>query len=162
MGSTGDHTAEELARLAMIPLRTVRFYLAEKLIDPPLGRGRGAHFTDHHLEQLRQVRVLHNAGFVLDAIRERRAELLAYLNQAQRSDAYARGVGGPRIPQLTMAQTEPGEPAARDDPDAAPEGFMRIPMAQGVDLLVADDKPLPSPKQLVDIALYIRKVFGDR
>jgi hypothetical protein len=151
MGSTGDYTAEDLARLAMIPLRTVRFYVAEKLIDPPLGRGRGAHFTDHHLEQLQQVRVLHNAGFVLDAIRERRVELMTLM--AQRSATYWPGM---------MRPTAPAQAPRAEDPNETPDGFMRIPMAEGVDLLVADDKPLPSPKQLVDIALYIRKVFGDR
>ena len=39
---------------------------------------------------------------------------------------------------------------------------MRIPMTAGVELMVSRDKPLPSPRQLVEIALYIRKVFGDR
>ena len=35
-------------------------------------------------------------------------------------------------------------------------------MADGVELMVSHDKPLPSPKQLVELALQIRKVFGSR
>jgi hypothetical protein len=35
-------------------------------------------------------------------------------------------------------------------------------MARGVELMVSQDRPLPSPRQLVEIALHVRKAFGDR
>ena len=151
MAGTGKYTAETLAFRAGVPLRTVRFYVQEKLIDPPLGRGRGAHFTEHHLVQLQQARTLHNAGFALDAIRERRGELSLGLQAMATFDIWRRHLHGRDRP----SREEGGDAL---DPDEC----IRIPMAEGVELMVSQDRPLPSPRQLVEIALYIRKVFGGR
>jgi hypothetical protein len=59
-----------------------------------------------------------------------------------------------------------GQPDSTEG-DAEEEGLdpsrsIRIPMAEGVELLVAEDRALPSPRQLVEIALFIRKIFGKR
>jgi hypothetical protein len=151
MADTGTHTAEALAFRAGVPLRTVRFYLQQGLIDPPLGKGRGAHFTDHHLHQLQQARSLHNAGFSLDDIRTRRNDLTLGITATSVWDKFMhwRTAG-------TFAQH------GSDEDELDPTHCIRIPMADGVELLVSNDKPLPSPKQLVDIALQIRKVFQKR
>ena len=69
------HTARELAQLGGITERTVRYYVHERLIDPPDGRGRGAHFDDRHLTQLRRVRLLQEAGLENAAIRQYGADL---------------------------------------------------------------------------------------
>jgi DNA-binding transcriptional MerR regulator len=150
MAGSGTYTAETLAFRAGVPLRTVRFYVQEKLIDPPLGRGRGAHFTDHHLVQLQQARTLQNAGFALGAIRERRDDLTLGLRVAQGFDAAFRR----RSPAAA------GTPDDEEELDAS--DCMRIPMAAGVELLVSRDQPLPSQRQLVEIAFHIRKAFGRR
>jgi hypothetical protein len=47
------------------------------------------------------------------------------------------------------------------DVELNPDECLRVPMAAGVELLVSRDRRLPSPKQLVDIAFFIRKVFGE-
>jgi DNA-binding transcriptional MerR regulator len=147
MASAGSYTAEDLSFRAGVPLRTVRFHLQEKLIDPPLGRGRGAHFTDHHLAQLQQARTLQNAGFSLDDIRERRGDLSLGLRAMAAFDS------------LTGRRRR----TTNDDGDIElnPDECLRVPMAAGVELLVSRDRRLPSPKQLVDIAFFIRKVFGE-
>jgi len=151
MASSGTYTAETLAFRAGVPLRTVRFYAQEKLIDPPLGRGRGAHFTDHHLVQLQQARTLQNAGFSLEAIRERRGDLTLGLKAMEGYDAMRR----------QWAASAGSAPRAEDG-DLDPADCLRIPMADGVELLISKDRPLPSPRQLVEIALHIRKAFGSR
>ena len=151
MAATGTYTAETLAFRAGVPLRTVRFYVQEKLIDPPLGRGRGAHFTEHHLVQLQQARTLHNAGFALDAIRERRGELSLGLQAMATFDV---------LREQWRRKVRTGRDREEDELD--PADCIRIPMAQGVELMVSQDRPLPSPRQLVEIALHIRKAFGDR
>jgi hypothetical protein len=51
---------------------------------------------------------------------------------------------------------------AVEEGDLDPAECLRIPMADGVELLVSNDRPLPSPRQLVEIALHIRKAFGSR
>jgi DNA-binding transcriptional MerR regulator len=151
MGADAKYTAETLAFRAGLPLRTVRFYVQEKLIDPPLGRGRGAHFTDHHLVQLQQARTLQNAGFSLAAIREWQGDLSLGLRAVEAHDEMRRRWGK-------------GQPARRteDDDELDPADCIRLPMADGVELLVSQDRPLPSPKQLVELALHVRKVFGNR
>ena len=142
-----------MAFRAGVPLRTVRFYVQEKLIDPPLSRGRGSNFTEYHLAQLQQARTLHNAGFALDAIRERRGEISLGLQAMTSFDAVRRQWQGYK---KTSREDE-------DDDDALDASeCIRIPMARGVELMVSQDRPLPSPRQLVEIALHVRKAFGDR
>ncbi|HTB41401.1 MAG TPA: MerR family transcriptional regulator [Reyranella sp.] len=153
MAGAGKYTAETLAFRAGVPLRTVRFYVQEKLIDPPIGRGRGSNFTDYHLAQLQQARTLHNAGFALDAIRERRGEISLGLQAMVNMDTLRRQWRGEK-------QTSRED---QDDDDALdPKECIRIPMARGVELMVSQDRPLPSPRQLVEIALHVRKAFGER
>jgi DNA-binding transcriptional MerR regulator len=151
MPRTGKYTAEQLAELAGLPLRTVRYYVQEELIDPPLGLGRGSHFDDKHLDQLKRIKLLQTAGFDLKVIREQGGDVEAilsglYLDGLQEYEKLRTFLRGRKL--------RPGEL----DPDAA----VRIPMADGVELLVDPDKDMPSPKDLVEIALLIRKIFGER
>ncbi len=111
MAGAGKYTAETLAFRAGVPLRTVRFYVQEKLIDPPLSRGMTS----------------------FDALRR----------------------------QWQGAQQTCREDDDDDDALDASE-CIRIPMARGVELMVSQDRPLPNPRQLVEIALHVRKAFGDR
>ena len=56
----------ELAELTGVSRRTVHFYVQRRLIDPPLGRGRGRHYDQRHVEQIRRVRALQRRGVSLD------------------------------------------------------------------------------------------------
>ena len=57
----------------------------------------------------------------------------------------------------------PSKRQGSDDDEALdPAECIRIPMANGVELMVSQDRPLPSPRQLVEIAFQIRKVFDRR
>jgi hypothetical protein len=151
MAGHGTYTAETLAFRAGLPVRTVRFYVQERLIDPPLGRGRGAHFTDHHLVQLQQARTLHNSGVPLEAIRERRGDLTLGLQVVERWDAVRRSWSG-----AGRASTD------AEEGELNPSDCLRIPVADGVELLISNDRPLPSPRELVEVAFLVRKVFGRR
>jgi DNA-binding transcriptional MerR regulator len=64
-----QYTLDELAALAGITRRTVRYYIQQGLIDRPQGVGRGAHYTAGHLEQLLTVRKWQQAGVALEKIR---------------------------------------------------------------------------------------------
>src|ERR1700751_4865490 len=75
------YTAEALAARVGLPVRTVRFYLRERLIDPPLGRGRGAHFDERHVTQLERVRWMRGTGLDLQTIRTASEETEALLAQ---------------------------------------------------------------------------------
>ena len=183
MADDNRYTAEQLAQLGGVPLRTVRYYVQEGLIDRPLARGPGAHFTDRHLRQLKRCQLLQDWGFDLETIRDKASNFQGIL------DGFASDTG--RLDRTTMrailqamsgdeslltkrsAQTArvlaehfrkkgafmPGtaKSGAHWGPRSSSE---RIQMAEGIDLVI--DRRLygmPSPKELVDIALLIRKVF---
>ena len=151
MARTGKYTAEQLAELAGMPLRTVRYYVQVELIEAPLGLGRGSHFDDKHLDQLKRIKLLQDAGFDLKEIRENGGDVERVLN----------GLDVGNLQMISKLRTflrgrklRPGEL----DPDTA----VRVPMAEGVELLVDPGIEMPSPKDLVEIALLIRKRFGQR
>ena len=55
-GAAARYSIDELAPLAGVTPRTVRYYIAEGLIDRPEGEKRGAHYVQRHLEQLLLIR----------------------------------------------------------------------------------------------------------
>ncbi|MGA5343494.1 MerR family transcriptional regulator [Streptomyces griseoincarnatus] len=61
---------EELARLAGVTVRTLRFYRERKLIPPPRREGRIAWYDDHHLARLRTITALLERGHTLNGIAE--------------------------------------------------------------------------------------------
>jgi len=65
-------TIEELAERAGVPVRTVRFYIAERLLPGPGARGREASYGEEHLLRLMLVRRLSERG-------QRLAKIRAYL-----------------------------------------------------------------------------------
>jgi DNA-binding transcriptional MerR regulator len=65
-----EYRMEELARLAGITVRTLRFYRERKLIPPPRREGRIAWYDDHHLARLRTISALLERGHTLSGIAE--------------------------------------------------------------------------------------------
>ncbi|WP_406201434.1 MerR family transcriptional regulator [Streptomyces sp. NBC_01017] len=65
-----EYRMEELARLAGITARTLRFYRERKLIPPPRREGRIAWYDDHHLARLRTISALLERGHTLNGIAE--------------------------------------------------------------------------------------------
>lgn len=63
-------TLDDIAALAGLPRRTVRYYIQSGLIDRPQGVGKGAYYTQHHVEQLLLVRKWQLAGLSLERIGE--------------------------------------------------------------------------------------------
>jgi DNA-binding transcriptional MerR regulator len=68
-GATERLTIEALASLAGVSPRTIRFYIAQGLLDRPVGEKRGAHYVQRHLDQLLQIRRWGEAGHSLERIR---------------------------------------------------------------------------------------------
>jgi DNA-binding transcriptional MerR regulator len=70
MNEAKTFTLEEIAALAELPRRTVRYYIQSGLIDRPHGVGKGAYYTQRHVEQLLLVRKWQLAGLSLERIGE--------------------------------------------------------------------------------------------
>jgi DNA-binding transcriptional MerR regulator len=85
-----EYRTEELARLAGITVRTLRFYRERKLLHPPRREGRLAWYDDSHLARLRTISALLERGHTLNGIAE-----LAEAFDHGRDVADLLGVGGP-------------------------------------------------------------------
>ena len=70
MTSVKSFTLDEIASLAELPRRTVRYYIQTGLVDRPQGVGKGAYYTEQHVEQLLLVRKWQLAGLSLERIGE--------------------------------------------------------------------------------------------
>lgn len=114
----------ELATLGGVSRRTVRYYVQEGLIPPPLGLGRGNHYTADHLDQLLRVKSMQESGRTLDDIR-------ALLDQRPQSRA-----------------------SAQPSHDAVPPRSLwrRIALTPGVELHIASTVRVPTPAQLRELA----------
>jgi hypothetical protein len=59
---------DELSAVTGVSRRTVHYYVQRRLIDPPLGRGRGRHYDRRHALQILKVRDLQRRGVALSAM----------------------------------------------------------------------------------------------
>jgi DNA-binding transcriptional MerR regulator len=171
MADDKRYTAEQLAQLGGVTLRTVRYYVQEGLIDRPEARGPGPNFTDKHLRQLKRCQLLQDWGFDLETIRDKAGNFQGIL------DGFAGDTGGldrTTLRAVLRAMTGDEEQLTtrhvatmravaqhmRGKTKAETRGRERIPLAEGIDLVV--DKSayvIPSPKELVDIAFLVRRIF---
>ena len=70
MDNSRAFTLDDIAALAELPRRTVRYYIQTGLVDRPQGIGKGAYYTEKHVEQLLLVRKWQLAGLSLERIGE--------------------------------------------------------------------------------------------
>lgn len=61
----------ELAEQAGVSRRTVRYYVQQALLPPPVGRGRGSRYGTAHLERLLRIKGWQEAGLSLAEVRRR-------------------------------------------------------------------------------------------
>jgi DNA-binding transcriptional MerR regulator len=135
MPATSRYAIGDLATLGGVSRRTVRYYVQEGLIQPPLGLGRGNHYTPEHLQQLLRVKELQEAGRTLEEIRR---EL---------------GPKGERAARKHAASVEE-QPLPRSL-------WRRLPLAPGVELHVDSTRRLPPPAKLRALADWCRLHFPD-
>ena len=124
------YSIEDLARLADVSRRTVRYYVQEGLIPAPLGVGRGRHYEKRHLDRLLQVRDLQASGRTLDEIR----------STSQSATSLKSSRGKPTAPERSV--------------------WRRLQLAPGLELHVSGDRSLPSPGFLGELAALCRLHFA--
>ena len=130
MTSTERYAIGDLARLAGISRRTVRYYVQEGLIPTPFGVGRGNHYGPEHLQQILRVKALQEAGRTLDEIRDVPAGRTASRNRRARAES------GPDQVERSL--------------------WRRLTLSPGVELHVAGHVRLPSPGRLQELAAWCR------
>ena len=70
MSNPDQYTLNELCVLADLPVRTVRYYVQNGLVDKPHGETRAARYGARQLEQVLLIKKWTAAGVSLDRIRE--------------------------------------------------------------------------------------------
>jgi len=68
MNTPRTFSLDDIAALAELTRRTVRYYIQTGLVDRPQGVGKGAYYTQHHIEQLLLIRKWQLAGLSLERI----------------------------------------------------------------------------------------------
>ena len=160
---TPRYSLAELADLAGVTPRTVRYYVSQGLLPSPGASGPGAKYDDGHLDRLRLIRKLQREHLPLAEIRQRLAGLddvtiTALADEAIPATAidgdsaldYIRRVLGP--PQA--------QPAA---PRLAPPGSLlrRIPTpAAATTSAPSLAPPAPTPEPRIERAQWERIGFG--
>jgi DNA-binding transcriptional MerR regulator len=104
------YTSKTLGRASGVSVRTLHEWIRKKVLAPPLGGGRGAHYNETHLAAARVIRHMRASGLPLNAIRARItgrsvAELQALLPAALQPDMT------PAIARLASNPTELIRPA---------------------------------------------------
>ncbi|WP_306185815.1 MULTISPECIES: MerR family transcriptional regulator [unclassified Streptomyces] len=115
MADKREYRMEELAELAGITVRTLRFYRERRLIPPPRREGRIAWYDDHHLARLRTIAALLERGHTLSGI----AELAEALDHG-RDVADVLGVAPTEEEPVRLT---PEELAARFEGEVTPENL---------------------------------------
>ena len=149
------YTAARLGQLSGVGERTVRYYVSEGLIDPPSGRGRGAHFDNRHLGQLQRVRILQEAGLDHAAIRQYGEEIEAAL--AKRGVARRDWEAEWARSGLDVARLYRRLKAQRYVP--AVSTVTRVSVADGITLLIEGGHRLPPPARLAEAVAGLRAAF---
>jgi DNA-binding transcriptional MerR regulator len=129
MESAVRYAIGDLARLAGVSRRTVRYYVQEGLIPAPLGVGRGNHYGPEHLEQILRVKAMQESGRMLDDIRRDLAGGAAHRSKPERA-------AGPVLPERSL--------------------WRRLTLAPGVELHISGNVRLPSPGRLQELATWCR------
>jgi DNA-binding transcriptional MerR regulator len=132
---SGNLGIGELAESAGLSRRAVRFYVQQRLLPSPSGRGRGRHYDASHLERLRRISELQAAGHSLDAIR--------------------RILDG----QMVEPPTAPPRPAQRAKLSAGL--WTRLKLLDGVELHFDASKYQPEIEKLLALREAARDAFAD-
>ena len=135
MTDTSRYAIGDLADLASVSRRTVRYYVQEGLLPAPFGLGRGNHYGQEHLDRLLRVKAMQEAGRSLDEIKRT-------LAAGARHDRRA-------------AAAEPATDLAVDRAI-----WRRLTLAPGVELHIAGDVRMPGPARLAELARWCRTYFS--
>jgi len=129
--------------------RSIRFYVANGLLDRPEGTGTAATYNYRHFLQLLAIKIRQREGVTLDAIKSELKELTG--------DALERRVATSLA--TTMGST-PVDMRARSVDDDQSLSWRRVAVADGVEIHVRDDSPAARDEALVAMREAVRAALG--
>ena len=127
--------------------RAVRFYVATGLIDHPEGRGTAATYHYRHLLQLLAIKIRQREGQTLEGIRREMTELSGDLLERRVAQSLAPTVGNSADKSVLSGSDEP-------------VSWIRIAVADGIELSVRSDTPASDEAALVAMREAVRAALG--
>lgn len=128
--------------------RSIRFYVANGLLERPEGAGTAATYNYRHFLQLLAIKIRQREGVTLDIIKREMKELTGDALERRVASSLAAALG---------ATVETRRQAADEDVTAS---WRRVPVADGVELHVRDDSPASRDDALVAMREAVRAALG--
>jgi DNA-binding transcriptional MerR regulator len=128
--------------------RSVRFYVANGLLDRPEGTGTAATYNYRHFLQLLAIKIRQREGITLDLIKKEMKELTGDSLERRVATSLAAALGAPPI-----------DPRTRGENDQTLT-WRRLAVADGVELHVRDDSPAARDEALVAMREAVRAALG--
>jgi len=129
--------------------RSVRFYVANGLLDRPEGTGTSATYGYRHLLQLLAIKIRQREGQSLETIKREMTGVPG--------DALERRVAQSLAPALGAGADVT---RASDDDHQRSLAWRRLPVADGIELHVRDDSPAARDDALVAMREAVRAALG--
>ena len=127
--------------------RSIRFYVANGLLDRPEGTGTAATYNYRHFLQLLAIKIRQREGSTLDAIKSELRELTG--------DSLERRVATSLAPALGIR----ADAVVLSD-DEHPFTWRRVPVAEGIEIHVRDDSPAARDDAVVAMREAVRAALG--
>src|SRR5690349_19621876 len=129
--------------------RSVRFYVANGLLDRPEGTGTAATYNYRHFLQLLAIKIRQREGQTLDAIKVEMKEVTG--------DALERRIAQSLAPALGL-DAAAGRRTNEDDDQ--PRAWRRMPVADGIEIHVREDSAASRDDALLAMREAIRAALG--
>jgi DNA-binding transcriptional MerR regulator len=128
--------------------RSIRFYVANGLLERPEGTGTAATYNYRHFLQLIAIKIRQREGATLDVIKKEMKEYTGDTLERRVANSLAAALG---------ATVETRKQANDDDP---PLSWRRLPVADGVEIHVRDDSPAARGDALIAMREAVRAALG--
>ena len=127
--------------------RSVRFYVANGLLDRPEGTGTAATYNYRHLLQLLSIKIRQREGQSLGKIKEEMKDVTG--------DALERRIATSLAPALTS-----GADTAVERDDINTYTWRRAPVADGIELHIREDSPAAREEAVIAMREAVRAALG--
>src|SRR5215467_13173892 len=128
--------------------RSIRFYVANGLLERPEGTGTAATYNYRHFLQLLAIKIRQREGVTLDVIKKEMKDITGDTLERRVANALAAALGA------TV------ETRKQPDTDDATATWRRLPVADGVELHVRDDSPASRHDALIAMREAVRAALG--
>ena len=128
--------------------RSVRFYVANGLLDRPKGAGTAATYNYRHLLQLLSIKIRQREGATLDGIKHEMKDTTG--------DALERRVAASLAPALGAH----ADVAVRNTDDDRAANWRRVLVADGIEIHVREDSPAARDEAILAMRESVRAALG--